>query len=369
MVYDVAVSGLGPAGVSFLRSLSADLNVIAFDSAEFPRKKLCAGGLTLKAFSLLSELFPGVEKKVRIKAKIFKLFNGKKSVILESPDVLTYLTDRTELDEFLFNSIAESFPSIHTGEAVLSVEEEKHVLRIRTTKGTYLARVLVVADGVNSRVARQLGLSRDIGFTLEVDVPQKDSEEVVIDFSGFGWGYYWIFPKGEWVTAGLGEFRENALALKEMFVELNRKHGLPAPSGFYGFPIPSGRRKNDVWKGRTIFLGDAGGLVDPLTGEGIYYAALSGVVAAETVKKVFETGSFDLLGLYEEEMNKLFGSEFFWAKVVGHMFFRAKAFNFFVIERSKEVGLLTANLLSGRISYKEGVQEFLKLVPKSFLGL
>ncbi len=369
MIYDVAVSGLGPAGTSFLKSLPGDLKVIAFDRAEFPRKKLCAGGLTPKAFSLLNRLFRGIERTVRVKVHTFKLYNGRKTILLESPKVLTYLTDRTELDYFLFSEAVKSFPDIHTGETVLSVEQQEDSVKIRTTKGSYFARILVVSDGANSRIARQLKLKRDMGFTLEADIPKNGKDEIVIDFSEFKWGYYWIFPKGEWVTAGLGEFKGSFSSLKARFSELNRKHELPVPANPTGFPIPAGRRINDVRRGRIIFLGDAGGLVDPLTGEGIYYAAASGVIAADIVKKVFETGDFKLLDLYRQKINRNFGSEFLWAKVVGTMFFKAKNFNFLVVEKSKDVGYLTANLLSGRISYKESVFKFLKLIPKSLLRL
>ncbi|TCK04037.1 geranylgeranyl reductase family protein [Phorcysia thermohydrogeniphila] len=367
MVYDVAVSGLGPAGTAFLKGIEGSgLKVIAFDRAEFPRKKLCAGGLTPKAYSLLSSLFSQVERVVRVRVHKFVLCNGGKKVILPSEEVLTYLTDRKELDNFLFESSVKSSDfTVHTKEAVLGVEREGELWRIKTEKGTYRARVVVASDGANSRIARQLKVKRDFGFTFEVDVETPYREEILIDFTDFDWGYYWIFPKGDFVTAGLGEFRKKVPDLKEKLERFNRKHGVVGKTlSSGGFPIPCGKRKNDVLRDRVLFLGDAGGLVDPLTGEGIYSAVKSGVIAADAVRKAFETGDFKVLELYKRVVDEELGSEFFWARVVGNLFFKFKSLNFYVVEKEGSVGQITAELLSGKISYRQGIKEFFKLLLK-----
>jgi geranylgeranyl reductase family protein len=367
MVYDVAVSGLGPAGAAFLKRIEGSgLKVIAFDRAEFPRKKLCAGGLTPKAYSLLSSLFPEVEKVVRVKVSRFVLFNGKKRVTVPSEEVLTYLTDRKELDSLLFEAVAGSSDfTVHTGEAVFKVEREGDLWKLRTQKGAYKARVVIAADGANSRIARQLKVKRDFGFTFEVDVLVPWDDEILIDFTGFNWGYYWIFPKGDFVTAGLGEFKSKVSDLKEKLKGFNRKHGVVGKVlNAGGFPIPCGRRKNDVLRDRVLFLGDAGGLVDPLTGEGIYSAVKSGIIAADVVKDAFKTGDFKLLKFYKTSVDKELGSEFFWAKVVGNLFFRFKSLNFYVIEKEDGIGRLTAQVLSGKVSYSRGIKEFFKFFAK-----
>ncbi len=368
MVYDVIVSGVGPAGASFLKSVEGfGLKVLALEKSEFPRKKLCAGGLTPKAYRLLKSLFPEVDSAVRVRTRRFLLFNDTRRVEIDSGEVLTYLTDRTELDNLLFRSLSAD---VHEGEGVVSVEREGELWRVRTEKGSYLTRVLVAADGVNSRIAAQLKVNRDVGFTYEADVKNSRGEEIVVDFSGFSWGYYWLFPKGDFVTAGLGEFkdRRKIRTLKEVLEKFNRKHGVKGEVLHKGgFPIPCGRRRNDVCRESLIFLGDAGGLVDPLTGEGIYYAVKSGIYGAEVVKKSFEKGDFALLSLYKELIDRDFGREFFWARIVGKLFFPLKGLNFSVIEKSAGIAELTAKLLSGEISYFEGIKSFFSFVPKALL--
>ena len=372
MVYDVGVVGLGPAGVSALKVLEgAGLRVLALEKEPaFPRKKPCAGGLTPKAYEILKELFPEVDSVVRKRVNRFLLYYGKRSTELLSENVLTYLTQREELDAFLFNSLDHSQFDLHLGETALTVEKDIDGVILHTTKGRYRVRVLLVASGVNSRIARQFGVKRDIGYTYESDV-ESGREEFIIDFTGFGWGYYWAFPKGDVVTTGLGEFRDRRVMsnLRGLLAKFNRKHGFSERGRWSsGFPIPAGRKKNDVYRPFVLFLGDAGGLVDPVTGEGIYYAVKSGVVAAGVIKQFFVSGDESKLKEYETAINSLFGEEFHWARIVGRLFFSLTGLNFSIISRSPVVARLTADLLSGRISYRDSFFSYLRHLPGALIG-
>jgi len=371
MVYDVAVVGLGPAGVSALKVLEGSgLKVLVVESApSFPRKKPCAGGLTPKAYAILKDFFPEVDSVVRKRVNRFILYNKDNSALLSDSSVLTYLTQREELDAFLFNSLNHSHFDIHLGETALTIERDIDGVILNTTKDSYRVKVLLVASGVNSRIARQLGIKREIGFTYESYV-ESSIEEIIIDFSGFKWGYYWAFPKGDVVTTGIGEFKSKKVtaSLREILSQFNRKHGLTGKEIWSsGFPIPAGKSQNDVYRPHVLFLGDAGGLVDPLTGEGIYYAVKSGTVAAGVVRQFFKTGELSRLSSYETAINSLFGEEFKWARIVGKLFFSLKGLNFFVLKRSKEVAQLTSELLSGRISYRESFKKYLRLMPGALL--
>jgi len=365
MNWDLAVVGLGPAGASLLKELEGfGLKVVVFEKEEFPRKKPCAGGLTPKAYSFLKKRFPELDSVVRKKAYEFLLFNGNRAVSLPSQEVLTYLTDREELDSFLVNSLAKNSFDFHFGETALSVELEEGAVTLKTDKDSYRAKVLIDASGVNSRIANQLKVKREIGFTYEQDV-ESEREDIVIDFSGFKWGYYWAFPKGSWVTVGLGELKDRSLMkrLKGRLEKLNAKHGFKGKVKWErGFPIPAGRRKNDVLRGNVLFVGDAGGLVDPLTGEGIYYAAKSGALAALFVKRFFDTGRREVFLAYKNAIDGEFGKEFFWARIVGKLFFPLRSLNLSVVERSERIANLTAGILSGRVSYGRALLEYFKLL-------
>ena len=367
MVYDIAVVGLGPSGTAFLKGVEGlNLNVIAFEALSFPRRKLCAGGLTEKAYRLLKGLFPEVDSVVRFRSKEVFLHSGKREVCVGGNSPLIYMTDRAELDYLLFRSVAEKF-NIHMPERVVSVERNGSLWRLRTERDSYRARVVVASDGVNSRIANLLGVKRQIGMTFESDI-EVDFDRTVIDFTGMDWGYFWVFPKGGFVTAGFGEMRRGIRGFKERMEFFLRKHGIGAGFRGSGFPIPAGRGFNKIYVDGVLLLGDAGGLVDPLTGEGIYYAARSGQIAAKSVADFFSSGDGRSLKDYEIWVNREFGGEFRWARIAGNVFFRSRNIAFRFMEREKELGRVVADVVCGRGSYRQNFFRFSKVALKSILG-
>ena len=92
------------------------------------------------------------------------------------------------------------------------------------------------------------------------------------------------------------------------------------------------------------------------------------MVAAGAVKQYLISGNLEKLKSYETAVNSLFGEEFRWARVVGRLFFSLKGLNFFMIKRSRSVSELAAELLSGRISYRESFFRYMKLLPGAFIG-
>ncbi|WP_456456348.1 geranylgeranyl reductase family protein [Thermovibrio sp.] len=373
MVYDVIVSGLGPAGCAFLKSIEGTgLKVLALEKEEFPRRKPCAGGLTLKAYLKLKSLFPEVDKVVRVRSKELELHYLKRRVLINFPSPFVYLTDRKELDNFLFNSVSSSEFKVHTKEALVKAEYEGELIKVSSSKDTYRCRVLISAEGVNSKLSSIFKLKREVGFTYEIDLKSSWSERVLIDFSSFNWGYYWLFPKGDFITVGVGEFKSREIfkRLRELLKEINQKHGLRGKViSERGYPIPAGKKVNDVYRERLLFLGDAGGLVDPLTGEGIYYAVKSGLIAGNFVKEAFKKGDLSFLSGYKETVNEEFGKEFFWARVIGRLFFPLRGLNFRLLENSGELALLAGKLLSGEISYKRGFFEYIVRAPRALIGI
>ncbi|WP_457677829.1 geranylgeranyl reductase family protein [Thermovibrio sp.] len=370
MEYDVIVSGLGPAGCSFLKSLEGSgLKVLAIDKEEFPRLKPCAGGLTKKAYGLLKGLFPDLDSVIRVSSRILRLYYDGKSSKVYSEEVLTYLTERKELDWFLFKNILGEF-TVKTGIKSLGVERDGSSVLLKTNYGTFRCKVLIVSEGVNSRVVSQLSVKRELGFTYEAYIEGNYGEDVFVDFSRFTWGYFWGFPKGDYVTVGVGEFKSKKVfkSLKELLYQFNSKHGFNGRVLWErGFPIPAGREKNDVYREGILLLGDSGGLVDPLTGEGIYYGVKSGILAAKVVKEAFKRGNFSLLREYKEKVDREMGEEFKWARRVGKLFFPFRGFNFYLLERSPSLSRLAAKLLSGELSYREGFTAYLKAAPFALL--
>ncbi|MCA0921907.1 NAD(P)/FAD-dependent oxidoreductase [Pseudooceanicola nanhaiensis] len=151
------------------------------------------------------------------------------------------------------------------------------------------ARVLIGADGVNSEVARALFGQpfnrRHVGFGLEVEAPataDNPDAPVRIDFGVVRYGYGWHFPKAVSSTIGVGGILSRNPAMKRAMADYVTAIGRGAEEKVKGQFLPAGDFRRVPGAGRVLLAGDAAGLVDPFTGEGIALAMKSGQLAADS---------------------------------------------------------------------------------------
>ncbi len=353
---DVAVIGLGIAGSSAFKILqNSGLSLIAFEALKIPRYKPCAGGLTKKACRVLKDIFKTDITVPLKKPDKLILKNDPYEISVPAEDAFCGFADRFELDFFLVSSLRGN---IHDAERVLSVEKENDVFKIKTTKDIYRAKVVIGADGVNSIVSRLSGLKLKKGITYEIDVEAES--ELLCDFTKFGKGYFWAFPKFGAVTCGIGFFDRRRLPqIKEIlhfYMKKNNIKGSVIREG--GAFIPSNFSfKRSSGEGFLI-CGDAAGFVDPLTGEGIYFAAESGRLAAESVLRAFSKGDFSFKD-YRKNVKKTFGKELKFAWLTSLIFYSFKDKIFPHLLKNSHAAKVAADLLSGNITYSKAFKEFL----------
>jgi len=333
----------------------------------FPRRKLCGGGLTEKSLNLLLSLFPEIKKCVKVETRKVYFVNQNSCLESSKETPFIFLTDREKLDYTILSSL--KCENIHTGERVLSVEEEKNFYIIKTDRDTYKAYSIIGSDGVNSKVARFCGFRIKRGITYEIDVEGKTGDSVVVDFTDFKHGYYWIFPKGDHYTTGFGLFSKSRIKNPyRLNRKYNEKFGIEGKEIYRGgafVPVFSG--KLFPGKERILLTGDAANLVDPFTGEGIYFAALSGIKAAELL-----TTSQNPISNYRTFLEKEFLKEFKWSRFLRYLFFGFKEPFFKGMEKSNAVLEIVTDIISGNITYKEAFKKFVitsSLMPVRFLNV
>jgi flavin-dependent dehydrogenase len=181
---------------------------------------------------------------------------------------------------------------------VTDVAESEAGFRLRAGGDLVDARVLVGADGANGRAARALGLAEDIlrGVALEGNVRYGIAHRydfagrIVLEFGVVPGGYGWVFPKGDHVNVGVGGWAAEGPRLREHLRRLCTAHGLPfeCVEKLRGHRLPMRLPASRLARGRALLVGDAAGLVDPFSGDGLYEAFLSARVAAATVTEVLE---------------------------------------------------------------------------------
>ena len=289
--YDVLVVGAGPAGSSTAIHLArAGARVLLVDRARFPRDKPCGGGLTGRALKRIPvDPSPVVERDVdRFELRL--RYGSRFTRDHDRP--LIRMTQRRRLDAFLAEHAAAAGAELRDGTRIDSFELDETGVTARAGRNAVRAGALVGADGANGIVARALGIDGEIvrGVALEGNVPldalRGDLERTaVIELAVLPGGYGWVFPKGDHANLGVGGWGSEGPRLRDHLARLAREHGVDAGAvtDVRGHRLPMRRLGTPAARGRALLVGDAAGLVDPLSGDGMYEAFTSARLAAEAI--------------------------------------------------------------------------------------
>jgi geranylgeranyl reductase family protein len=286
--YDVIVVGAGPAGATAAYFLGqAGRRVLVLEKARVPRYKTCGGGLSCRVL----EQFPfSFEPVVEARVKAVRYDLGSRSVAVPLPDRTLEMVMRDRFDAHL---LAHAAAEVRTGASVQRVTEGDGSVCVETADGgAYSASHVIGSDGANSVVARSLGLwrGRRMAAAIEAEVPvppqvmQRFAETVVFVFGQVRLGYLWIFPKARHLSVGIGALRPRRGELQGTLNRVMKRYGISLDGvPLHGHPIPYYTGREALSSRRSLLVGDAAGLVDPLTGEGIRFAVKSGRWAAEAI--------------------------------------------------------------------------------------
>ena len=285
--FDAIVVGAGPAGSAAAHRLaSAGAKVLMLDRARFPRDKPCGGGLTGRAVRLLPEPVDSVVEDRATRVRLRAHYHGGYERTSSEPLVL--LTQRARLDAFLAERAAASGAEFRDGVRV----EEVDGTTVRFRGGSATGDVLIGADGANGLVARSLGLAQEIvhGVALEGNAPYDSAyrSTLLLEFGVVPGGYGWLFPKAEHLNVGVGGWQAEGPKLREHLARLCEVYRLKVDelTGLRGHRLPMRRPEAVLAKGRAAVIGDAAGLVDPFSGDGIYEALLSAKLVSEAALDV-----------------------------------------------------------------------------------
>jgi geranylgeranyl reductase family protein len=328
MSYDLIVVGAGPAGSTFAREMAGQgARVLLLDRARFPRDKPCGGGVTLRAARLLAlDLTPVVERTI-FRAYV-SLHHGP-GFTRAYQEPLSYMTQRCRLDAFLAERAAEAGADFRDGVRVRGIEVEGGSVRVRVEGDLFQARALVGADGAYGVVAPALGLSpcSEAAVALEGNLPCADSvldgwrDLLALELGSLPGGYGWVFPKGDHVNVGVGAWRYAAPTLRGQLARLCRQFGFSEARlcDLRGHLLPMRRLAAPIVRGPALLLGDAAGLVDPLSGEGIHSAVLSARLAARSLRAYLAGQATDLRG-YERAVDQVIMPELITSRRLQEIF-------------------------------------------------
>lgn len=358
MIYDVIVVGAGPSGSTMARECaSRGLDVLLIDKASFPRDKPCGGGVNLRAARLLPfDLEPVIERRIH---GIQVTIGGGDGFTRRSPTPLSYLTQRRCLDSFLMEQALRAGVTFRDQTPIRSIDHEGANLTVRSGNSAFSGRVVVAADGANGLTSRLVGMDgpRWRGIALEANIspdafPRRWDDVFAIDSGQVPGGYGWLFPKGDHLNVGVGGWNSAGPLLRKSLDALTRMYGLD-PGKFWGLrghPLPVRRPGAPLVARRALAVGDAAGLLDPLTGEGIYAAFWSGIAAARHVK-AFLSGTENSLQPYAREVESVLGRELRVAVQLRDLFHASPRLFTGALGRSQRIWDVVCNLLTGDETY------------------
>lgn len=385
--YDVLVVGMGPAGATAAYELSrAGLSVLGLERQKHPRYKACGGGLSVRIDQILDPDYKAVvEHTVN---GIQFTYHGEEPFLIESPRPIAYMVMRDRFDHLLLEKARRAGTEVHEGEQALQFLPFPDGVEVITDRGRYRTKVLIGADGANSVVAQRLFPGRRWRRmpTLESEIRlghtplYPGAGKVLIDLGATSKGYAWIFPKKERLSIGVAEFRGRVASPRRIFERFIRDEKglarLTVPQPF-GHPLPlfSSRENSEgrprvagLVQHRALLVGDAGHLVDPLFGEGIYYAVRSGQMAAASILGSFQDRGRSLLE-YELSVNREIYSEFRVASRLARIVYTFPHLCHRLMNRYQEVIGLYYDVLQGRETYQTFFVKAKGLVKASFREL
>jgi geranylgeranyl reductase family protein len=274
-IYDVAIVGAGPAGsAAAIRLARAGASVLLLDKARFPRDKPCGGGLTTRALAEIP-----VDPEPVVEARVDTLdfgFRYTRRFSRRTAAPLVLMTQRRRLDAFLLDQARLAGADAREEE---NVREPERLLE--------QADVLVGADGANGSTRKLLETDYAYGVAYEGNIGGEHDfgSRALLDLCTVPGGYSWLFPKGDHVNIGVGGWESEGPRMREKLAEATRAYGLdPARlTNVRGHRLPLRRTSDIPAKGNVVLIGDAAGLVDPLSGDGMYEAFFSARLAAEAI--------------------------------------------------------------------------------------
>jgi geranylgeranyl reductase family protein len=338
MSYDVVVVGAGPAGSTTAKFLAEKgIKIALIDKCKFPRDKPCAGGLPYRVF----ERFPYIKENNIVESYSYGGFalspSFKYKAMIRKKDPIVGMVLRKKFDMALVQLAVDEGAKLIDGKAVedITISDEKVKIKLNDNKSLE-SKIIVGADGVWSVVAKKTGLMtsyRPHGLCIfnEYNIDEDKIEKLFgkermcylhLTFKNI-FGYGWVFPKKQHVNIGIGmivpkkytnELKINLLEVYKDYFNLLKENKLLPDSleigKCLGGALPF-MPLDKTYSDRVLLVGDAAGFINPLTGEGVYYAMASGEIAAKVINESLKTNdtSGNYLSKYQDIWKEEFGKD------------------------------------------------------------
>jgi geranylgeranyl reductase family protein len=364
--FDVVIIGAGPAGARLAWLLAQRGARVAIVDGSHPREKPCGGGVTGRAVTLVRDAIARSDlRAVSVReARFVRAATGASvGVPLEAGDGGLMVASRRDFDGLLLSTACRAGARLIASRAA-DLTRDRTGWSIETTDGTrFAADTLVGADGANSLVRRRLTepfRRRQLSIATGFFAHGVSTDEILIEFTADPPGYIWSFPRPDHLAIGIcaqADCGVTAAALRNRtarwIARLNICRGATLEA--YSWPIPSLSADDfdalEIAGPGWMTVGDAAGLVDPITREGICFALQSAGFAAEALSADTQARS---ASAFRERVRAEIGSELARAARLKAGFFRPWFIQLMheALGQSPRIRRVMADLVAGTQPYR-----------------
>lgn len=375
-MHQVIVVGAGPAGAHLAYLLAREgIDVLLLEKERLPRYKPCAGGVAPKARRFLDfDLSPVIEDTVRT---VVLAYHKAEPITATRDQSVVYTVSRDRFDAFIVNKAKEAGVEVREGARVRQVEACNSGILVHAGGREWPGQILVGADGAQSVVARALGMVRRkiTAVTLTKEVPvsgerlERSRGTIKVNYGKAPGTITWVFPKVDRLSIGAGTISPRFKGLHPFLQQMTIEEGLAEPAAMTrarGWTIPYNPKPDLLHHGRALVVGDAAGLADPLTGEGIYAALLSARLAAEVIADQVKKPRPDL-SYYTGLVRKKMMPEMLIAYKVSRLFHLAPGVFHGILQHRRDLAAGFIALVAGDITYAEFFNSLVRWLPATLL--
>jgi geranylgeranyl reductase family protein len=318
-----------------------------------PRYKACSGGVSPAIAQWFDfDFTPVIAAKVTQIRYTWKVGDPVEAS-LNTPEPM-WMVERDKFDHYLIQQAQRVGAEVRDQTAVQGIEFQGDHWQVQTVNGTIACRYLIAADGATGPMAQWLGFSpRKSRMGAVMEVATNDDAQAQFDFGLIKNGFIWSLPKGDRYSIGIATFRGAEENLKQVLSAYAGKLGLNTNQAqIHEHPMLLWDGDSQLHGRNALLAGEAAGLSDPFTAEGIRPAIFSGMQAAITLDQAL-AGDVNALPRYTTMLQAEWGKDMAWAQKLSGLFYRAPGLGYKVGVKRPTATAALLKIMCGELRYAD----------------